>query len=764
MVRRSKTRGWSLGLAAVVCLAGLVGCGGDSSVGYTLPPPPPQGLFVRGTVRAPNGLLARDATWQRLYDALAAPAYALTGNFVPVGPGHVVRLVLRRPDGSELEFGRTQTNAQGQYELQLPENTTEDTCRFLVVAGPLRSFVTSTVTAVDVDPLSEALVRLVLLTAGPNLCAYTTADLVDIDRTIRLLPGTVVGNAASDAATDATGKASSDPRVQEKLIAPIATPTPARSPATATATAPPTFTPTLGLTATPTLTFTRVPTNTPTITRTATRTATPGAPTPTRTYTPTLVPTETPTPVGPTETPTETPTPEPTPTETATPTETETPLPTATPSATPPPTATPTFSPTFSPSASPTPTPTATPVFTPPHITVGSVSGAAGTVVVVPISLDQRGNTAVTLAPLELGFEPDVLSFDRCERALGVSAGKIVSAATPEAGRLRIVAVGDLVPFPSATILECRFRIAGGASGSTVVRFVSAVLADANELELPAEGTDGTIAITGPPPPAVTIGQVEVAPGNAVSVPISLTANGRSLVTIAPLEFTYDATKLDFERCQRAPGVSSQKRVTTAVPSAGRVRLVLAGDLTVLADGPVVECTFNARSNASGSAVLGFVAANVADDQFDDFDATGTDGSIAFVPGLPSLAAGDGAAVPGGQATVALSLDTAGTPVVTLAPLELHYDTSLTLVECTRDEAVSTAKSLSAQQVAPGVLRLVLAGDLEPLPDARIATCTFAVAADAAVDAVLSVRRADLADADFREFAAAGVSGRITLE
>lgn len=758
MVRRSKIRGWSLGVAAVVCLAGLVGCGGDSSVGYTLPPPPPQGLFVRGTVRAPNGLLARDATWQRLYDALAAPAYALTGNFVPVGPGHVVRLVLRRPDGSELEYGRTQTNAQGQYELQLPENTTEDTCRFLVVAGPLRSFVTSTVTAVDVDPLSEALVRLVLLTAGPNLCAYTTADLLNIDRAIRLLPGTVAGNAASDAATDATGKASSDPRVQEKLIAPIATPTPARSPATATATAPPTFTPTLGLTATPTLTFTRVPTNTPTITRTVTRTATPGAPTPTHTATRTVPPTDTPSPIGPTATPTDTPT------ETATPTETETPLPTATPSPSATPSATPTFSPSFTPSASPTPSPTATPVFTPPRITVGSVSGAAGTLVVVPISLDQRGNAAVTLAPLELSFDPSVLSFDRCDRAAGVSAGKIVSAATPQPGRLRVVAVGDLVPFPSSTILECRFRIAGGAAGSTVVRFVSAALADANELELPAEGTDGTVAITGPPPPAVTLGQVEVAPGNAVSVPISLTGNGRNLVTIAPLEFTYDAAKLDFERCQRAPGVSSQKRVTAAVPSPGRVRLVLAGDLTVLADGPVVECTFIARSNASGSAALGFVSANVADDQFDDFDASGSDGSITLVPGLPSLTVGDGSAPPGAQVTVALSLDPAGTPVVTLAPLELHYDTSLSLVECTRDEAVSAQKSLSAQEVAPGILRLVLAGDLEPLPEGRIASCTFAVAADAAVDAVLSVRRADMADADFREFAAAGVSGRIQLE
>ena len=601
MVRRRQNRGTSLLLVAALLAvtASLTGCGGDSSVGYTLPPPPPQGVFVRGTVRAPNGILARGGSWERLHDAIVGSAYALSGSFVPVGAGHTVRLVLRRFDGSELEFGRTRTNALGQYEFVLPPNTTEDTCRFLVVAGPLRAFVTSTVNAVDVDPLSEALVRLVLLTAGPNLCAYSTADLVNIDRAIRLAPGTVLGNAASDAANDATGKASNDPRVQAALIAPIATPTIVASPPTATPTAPPTFTATVGPSATATLTFTRVPTNTPTLSRTPTRSPTPLAPTATATRTltrtpeaPTATATETP---PPTATPTETATPEPT----LTPTETGTPLPTATATVSPTHTLSPTPTPSFSPSASPTPTPTATPVVTPPRITVESVEAAAGTVVTVPILLDQRGNATVTLAPLELRFDPAVLAFERCDRASGVSVGKIVSAATPEVGLLRVVAAGDLVPFPSGTILECRFRIAASASGTTEISFVAATLADASEQEFPAVGTSGTISITGPPPPQILIGSVSVAPGNSVSVAIAVNSQGRNLVTIAPLEFTYDDARLIFRRCQRAVGVSSQKRVMTAVPGSGQVRLVLAGDLSVLEDGPVVECTFEAQSTAA---------------------------------------------------------------------------------------------------------------------------------------------------------------------
>ncbi len=766
MVRRKRDRGTSLLLSAVVAAAtaSMIGCGGDSSVGYTLPPPPPQGVFVRGTVRAPNGILARSGSLQRLHDAVVGSVYALSGTFVPVGPGHTVRLVLRRPDGTELEYGRTVTNAQGQYELALPPNTTEDTCRFLVVAGPLRAFVTSSVSAVDIDPLSEALVRLVLLTAGPNLCAYGTPDLLNIQRAMNFAPGTVVGNAASDAANDATGKASNDPRVQAALVAPIATPTLVASPATPTATIPPTFTPTTGPSATPTLTFTRLPTNTPTLTRTQTRTPTPAAPTATFTRTATRTP-EGPTPTAtetlpPTATPTETETPLPTPTAT----DTETPLPTATATASPTQTTSPTHTATFSPSPSPTPTPTFTPVVTPPQITVGSVEAAAGTVAVVPISLDQRGNATVTLAPLDLRFDPAVLTFERCERAAGVSAGKIVSAATLEAGLLRIVGAGDLVPFPNGPIVECRFRIAAGASGTTAISFVSAILADAGEQEFVAVGTGGTISVTGPPPPQIAIGRVSVAPGNLVSVPISLTSQGRNLVTIAPLEFTYDDTKLLFQRCQRAVGVSSTKEVRTAVPAIGRVRLVLAGDLTVLADGPVVECTFEARSTASGTATIAFVSANVADDTFNDFEAAGADGSVTLVPGLPSLVIGDTIGNPGGRVSIGLELQNAGTPVVTLAPLEVFYDASLTFVECVKDEAVSAGKSISARVVAPGVLRIVLAGDLEPLPNGRIASCTFDVATGASIDAVLSVSRAEFADAGFGEYLGAGASGRVDLE
>lgn len=759
MVRTNgNSRAWLVLALVSMVSSGTIGCGGDSSVGYTLPPPPREGVFVRGTVRAPNGILARGGSWQRLHDAVVGSAYALSGTFVPVGAGHTVRLVLRRPDGTELEYGRTVTNAQGQYEFILPPNTTEDTCRFLVVAGPLRAFVTSTVSAVDIDPLSEASVRLVLLTAGPNLCAYSTADLVNIDRAIKLAPGAVAGNAASDAANDATGKASNDPRVQAALIAPIATPTLVSSPATATPTSPPTFTATLGATATPTLTFTRLPTNTPTLTRTATRSPTPGLPTATHTST------STPTPELPTATATETPLPSATPTETETasptlpPTETPTPLPTATP------TLSPTYTPSFSPSASATPTPTATPVVTPPQITVGNVEASAGTVAVVPISLDQRGNATVTLAPLTLRFDPAVLSFESCNRAAGVSPGKTVSAGSPEAGLLRVVVAGDLVPFPNGSIIECRFRIAASASGTTTISFVSALLADAEEQEFVAEGTSGTIAITGPPPPQLRIGQVNVAPGNLVSVPIALASHGRNLVTIAPLEFTYDSSKLLFRRCQRAVGVSSAKRVTTAVPNIGRVRLVLVGDLTVLADGPVVECTFEAQAAATGVASLSFERANVADDSFNDFDASGSDGSVTLVPGLPSLVVGDAIASPGGQALVALELQNAGTSVVTLAPLELRYDTSLSLVECVKDEAVSSGFTLRASVVAPGQLRLVLAGDLEPLPNGRIATCLFDVAPLATVDAVLSVQRADFADAAFVEYSGAGASGRVDLE
>ncbi len=750
MVRRERKISVGLALPIVIAsLAWLGGCGGDSSVGYTLPPPPPPpGVKVSGTVRSPNGQLAR-SSWELLYQLAGSSAHALSGSFVPVGAGNVVQLVFRRPDGVETVMAETRTNSLGQYELPLPANSTEDTCRFLVVAGPLRAFVTSTRSPVDVDPISEAMVRLVLATAGPRLCSYATPDLIEIDRVIRQIPGAVSGGSASDAANDAFLQAGANAAVRAALVAPIATATPVQSP---TRTNTPTHTPTEGATVTPTYTFTRVPTNTPT------------QPGPTRTFTRTLSPTPT---APPSATPTATPIPSDTPTSTpeVSPTPTDTPTQTATPTETEVPTVTPTPTPSSTPSHTSTATATATPEVTPPAITVGDISAAAGAVVTVPIFLQQNGNATVTLAPLILGYDPSQLSFERCDKAPAVSAGKIAAAATPSAGVLRVVLAGDLVPFADGEILRCQFRIAVTASGQTTVAFVSAQLADAAEREFAATGRSGTITISGPAPPQVVLGAVSVAPGNDVTVPISLVPNLRQIVTVAPLEFRFDSSRLTFRRCLRSVGVSRGKEVTASPVAADTVRLVLAGDLVPLNEGPIVECTFSAAVSATGTATLEFERAELADDQFNDFSASGIDGSVRFVEGLPGVTLQD-AIASGGEVTVDISLAPVGRNLVTLAPLIVRYEDGnvLTFIECTKDEALSPQTQIQARNPEPGELRLVLAGDLTPFPAGRIAQCRFTTSAQAQGTATLSVGRASFADDQFTEYEASGVSGQVVLE
>lgn len=758
MVRRQRKMRIGLALPVVVCLVSTMGCGGDSNVGYTLPPPPPPpGVKVSGTVRAPNGQLAR-SSWERLYSLSGSIAQALSGSFVPVGAGNVVQLIFRRADGIETIMGETRTNALGEYELPLPANTTEDTCRFLVVAGPLRAFVTSTRSPVDVDPTSEATVRLVLGQAGARLCAYATSDLVRIERVLRQIPGTVTGATASDAANDAFIQGAANPQVIEALIAPIATPTQVRSPS---ATPTVSFSPTLGATATPTLTFTRLPTNTPTHTqptRTFTRTFTPTVPPPTATpssttaITPSFTPSFTPT-LAPEPTASPTETEAPTPEASATPTETSSPTVTATPSLS------------ATPSATSTATASLTPEVTPPHILVGDTSAAAGTIVTVPISLQQNGNSTVTLAPLELNYDPAILTFERCDKAAAVSRGKLLGAATPAAGTLRVVLAGDLVPFADGDIVLCQFRIAATATGETTVAFVSAQLADAAEREFSATGRSGIVTISGLAPPQFVIGQVEVAPGQEVTVPIGLIPNERQIVTIAPLEFRFDSGALTFRRCLRSVGVSRGKQVTAALVEDGLVRVVLAGDLAPLAEGAVIGCTFAASPSAIGSSNLVFQRAEVADGAFNDFTASGTNGSIRVIAGLPAVQIEDANAL-GGEVTINVLLNSVGRSLVTLAPLVLRYDddTVLSFVECTKDEALSAGKRLQTLVPSPGELRIVLAGDLEPFPAGRIVQCRFSVVSGVTGLATVSVERASFADDTFAEYEASGADGNVVLE
>ncbi len=538
--------------------------------------------------------------------------------------------------------------------------------------------------------------------------------------------------------------------------------------------------------------------------------------------------------------------------------------------------------------------PTATPtmVVARPQISIGSASGEAGSEVTVAIALTKNGPNIVTIAPLVLTFDTNVLTFGSCTKTAGVSGGKSVNAAQPQPGRLTIALSGDLAPIPDGDVLNCTFTIsAGAAAGSTALTFQSAGLADDQFNDFDAGGTSGTVTVGGEPTatptptatspagPAsallaspigaaditipvndvsqfpdsgtvliglelisyngkqvtagasgfnggaaaaqpgallnvqrgvngttaqahsanevvtlvpsgasiITIGNASGEAGSQVTVPVALVKGGLNIVTIAPLVVTFDAGVLTFGSCTKTAAVSAGKSVNAAMPQAGRVTIALSGDLVVVPDGDILNCTFTINAGApGGSTPLTFVSAGLSDDQFNDSDATGLSGAVmvgavvpptltptvavptptpTLPPAGPHITIGNVSGAAGSQVTVPISLAKNGPSIVTIAPLVMTFDTNvLTFGSCTKAAAVSGGKSVNAAQPQPGRLTIALSGDLVPLADGEVLSCSFTInAAAPSGSTALTFQSAGLADDQFNDFDASGTSGSVMV-
>ncbi len=139
---------------------------------------------------------------------------------------------------------------------------------------------------------------------------------------------------------------------------------------------------------------------------------------------------------------------------------------------------------------------------TAPRLSIGSAAGAPGTDVTVVITLSGSAVSIVTIAPLVIGFHPDVLAMRRCEPNPAVSDGKLLSASMPVSDRINLVLAGDLVPLPDGDIIDCMFTINPGAvpGNSTALTFEAAGGSDAEFHDYALAGIDGAVVITGVPP------------------------------------------------------------------------------------------------------------------------------------------------------------------------------------------------------------------------------------------------------------------------
>ncbi|MFI5394453.1 MAG: cohesin domain-containing protein [Candidatus Binatia bacterium] len=742
----------------------------------------------------PNGQVARlDPSFlQRLAALGVEEAQALTGNVSHVPGGISVQLTWHHSNGAEDPLTSVLTNAQGQYQINLPPETPDaTTCRLMVSVGDAgtgtltRAFVFSTTAPVDIDFASEAVVRMILarVSAGDNLCSFPPATIQATVLAVRTFPGSITGVSPQQLNSIAVKTATAALSIQATLGPPGPTPTNTMPPSPTSTLPPPTATRTVSTpiptatstnsppppTATPTNSV--VPTATNTVASTATFTA---SPLPTATLTSTSLPTQTPVP---TATFTGSPLP------TATLTDTSTPIATAT--NTPSPTATNTSPPT----ATNTPLPTATPTTpgTAPQISIGSTSGMPGNVVSIAISLTKNGPNIVTIAPLVFTFDPAVLTFDSCTSD---ASGKNVDAVSPASGHVSMVISGGLATIPDGAIAHCGFTIADGApAGASALSFLAAGMSDANQTDFTATGTSGVVTVTGVPTatrtptfsgsyptptetasvPRITIGSSSGTPGSLVSVAIWLTNNGRNIVTIAPLAFTFDPAVLTFNSCTSDV---SGKNVDAVSPSAGHVSMVVSGGLATIPDGAIAHCSFTIAVGApTGASALSFLAAGMSDANQTDFTATGTSGAVTVTgtvtatptpASVPRINIGFSSATRGSVVSVSIWLTKNGPSIVTIAPLVFTFDpTVLTFGGCTSDVS---GKNVDAVTPSAGHVSMVMSGGLAIIGDGTIADCTFTINTGAALGlSALSFVEAGMSDANQNDFTATGSSGAVTV-
>ncbi|HSA86240.1 MAG TPA: hypothetical protein VLE46_08655, partial [Nitrospira sp.] len=179
---------WTIAVTLGFALT-LAACGGDD--GGVPPPPPPAQIIVSGTVQAPAGqvaLFTKPSRWERIGTLVFPEAVAALSGLNSVPDGTPVQLV-RIDDAGNVAATLASTSViGGRYSFNLTSLGLSPASNLAVrVVNPgtgaqLRAFVSGT--TVDLDPISETAVRLVLeriaLTPGTTLNQFTVTELRDI--------------------------------------------------------------------------------------------------------------------------------------------------------------------------------------------------------------------------------------------------------------------------------------------------------------------------------------------------------------------------------------------------------------------------------------------------------------------------------------------------------------------------------------------------------------------------------------------------------
>ncbi|GIW41081.1 MAG: hypothetical protein KatS3mg076_1658 [Candidatus Binatia bacterium] len=245
-----------------------------------------------------------------------------------------------------------------------------------------------------------------------------------------------------------------------------------------------------------------------------------------------------------------------------------------------------------------------------PRARGGGCAGAPGEVVTVDVSLVGRG-ASISIVSGTLTFDPAVLEAVECRAgAAAQAAQKDVSTSEGGPGELIFVVFGlnDNV-IADGVLMECDFRIVEGAgAGETQVGGT----ADGSTPEaesVPMGLVPGTVTVAIPLPELV-VGDAAGAPGEVVTVEVSLVGRGAS-ISIVSGTLTFDPAVLEAVECRAgAAAQAAQKDVSTSEGGPGELIFVVFGlNDNVIADGVLMECDFRIVEGAgAGETQVGGTA------------------------------------------------------------------------------------------------------------------------------------------------------------
>jgi hypothetical protein len=310
------------------------------------------------------------------------------------------------------------------------------------------------------------------------------------------------------------------------------------------------------------------------------------------------------------------------------------------------------------------------------RLSVGSVLGASGATVAVP--LDLANEDAVSGIQIDILFDPAVAGF--LDGAIATRAtGMVFSPSLPSPGRLRLVMYfggGGAIPAGAGAVANLNFQLVGAAGTTTALTPAAPELSDRDAVSLPVTAAAGYVTVTGggdptgaccatdgacslamqaactagtwrgentvcvpnpcPPPPTtetLSIGTASGRSGAPVTVPLNL--HNTQPISGIQLEILVDSTVVSFTSAaitSRANGMS----IRTSALSAGRLLVVMyfgGGGSISAGDGAVANLTFQVIGAEGTASDLTPDAAILSDPNAQELPVTASAGHITVTGG-----------------------------------------------------------------------------------------------------------------------------------